>query len=131
MVRQDDVPSLQGLVLMSHFKSVEAAPGPPGCSLLWFDKLVCHQVHAVWGGCVTGRAMSFLSHKVTLIPEGITWKSTCTTRLSFFFSIFCVCFPFLAPDIGVWKRHICSSTLLQNALFRVFSAISRKWTCGE
>lgn len=52
------------------------------------------------------------------------------------FHFFLCSAPFLAPDIVVWKRHTCFSTLLQNTLFRGFSASSRKhWkktrSCGE
>lgn len=107
---------------------------PPGCSLLWFDTLVCHWVHAVWGCCVTaGPCHSWATQRHS--GKRHMEKHVHSPP---FISLLCSApaTPFLAPDVGVWKRHVSPSSLLQKALSGGFSAPFRKplknpESCGE
>lgn len=75
VMRQDGIPTLQEWFWYLISALLKLLHTPPGCLLLWFDRHICHWVHAIWGHHVTVRAMSPMSQTVILSLEHTIWKA--------------------------------------------------------
>lgn len=72
VVMQNGIPTLQDWFWYLISARLKLPHTPPGSSLLWFDRHICHWVPAIWGRHVTVRALLPMSQTVTLSLEHTT-----------------------------------------------------------